>query len=769
MSEHVSGAISEQMLISSILRQENFATAINRGVSADLFHHYKPQFEWIESYYKLHGSTPSVNAFKTRFSGENFEVLKSSESDTAHFSDQVVQEHTRIMIAEYMREGMLRLKKGTDATEILDYFHMGMMGIKKNIGLIDDGDIFSDNTDILMEIEKRRKKYLETGAAGIPSGFVTFDSRTGGFQPGEFHMFCARMGVGKAQPLTANVLTPFGYEKMGNIKVGDKVIGSDGHATKVIAIHPQPYDLEIYNVHINDGTVVPVNGEHLWTVGFPGKGFRVQTTEQLMDRANSKDNNTTINLPSFSSPVEFETDTALKYHPYLLGLLLGDGSFRGKDGLVRMVSYDYGNLVEFFGDSAYKMKRDNHWIIKDAADMAYHYGLMGKFSYEKFIPAPYLQASVEDRIALLQGLMDSDGYNNPTAGCELTTTSEQLRDDLIVLIQSLGGYTTVTERMGSYVKDGVRTETRLNWRVRVKLPGGINPFRLERKNENYTEYTKYVPTRKIVGIERTGIKVPMQCITVEAPDSLYATEGMVLTHNSWLLQKMAASAAQAGHTVQFDALEQTRTQAATRIYSMFSQQDARNDFVARNLMQGHGYDPDEFAAYLVKLQRDVAGRLHVSDGTKGKTTVSTVAAQIERNNPDIVFIDYFGLMGMASRDYMGMGETAADLTQLALQYEIPIVCAAQLNRGGTADDASLETIAGSDEMARYATTISFVRRPAEQVFEMRCEKSRNTGSDFQFYAKFAPERGVFKEVSYETAQDLIEQEKQAAALEVEAS
>ena len=142
---------------------------------------------------------------------------------------------------------------------------------------------------------------------------------------------------------------------------------------------------------------------------------------------------------------------------------------------------------------------------------------------EASIPEEYLFASVDQRVALLQGLLDTDGHVRPKDNnVEFLTVSRRLAEDVRSLIQSLGGTARIREK---------RTTGQLAYRMSVVLPSDVAPFRLSRKASAYHPRTKYQPTRAIVSIERIG-REPAQCIAVDAADHLYVTEQYVVTHNT---------------------------------------------------------------------------------------------------------------------------------------------------------------------------------------------------------------------------------------------
>jgi phosphate starvation-inducible PhoH-like protein len=167
-------------------------------------------------------------------------------------------------------------------------------------------------------------------------------------------------------------------------------------------------------------------------------------------------------------------------------------------------------------------------------------GLTGTRSHTKFIPELYLQNAPGIRIALLQGLLDSDGgpVTQPGRTCRIqyATCSETLRDDVAYLVRSLGGvaYSRCRPAAG-------RTPGRANGRpvahrhdafvMDIRLPSAMQPFRLQRKLDLYNQHGGGRPMRFIDSIEPAG-EAECVCIQVAAADSLYVTDDYLITHNS---------------------------------------------------------------------------------------------------------------------------------------------------------------------------------------------------------------------------------------------
>ena len=168
-------------------------------------------------------------------------------------------------------------------------------------------------------------------------------------------------------------------------------------------------------------------------------------------------------------------------------------------------------------------------------------GLRGCRSWEKFIPMDYAFASVEQRIALLQGLFDTDGYVGGKGCPEFCTTSKRLASDVASLVQSLGGVARVTTKYPRYAYKGDHKSGRVAYRVACRMPSGIIPFRLARKAAAYRPREKYEALRYFDRVEEAGWR-PMVCIAVDAADGLFIVDHCIPTHNTTITRAIASLA-----------------------------------------------------------------------------------------------------------------------------------------------------------------------------------------------------------------------------------
>jgi replicative DNA helicase len=171
---------------------------------------------------------------------------------------------------------------------------------------------------------------------GVPTGFADLDRLTSGFQPGDLVILAARPSMGKAQPLDAPVLTPSGYLAMGEIKAGSLVVGADGKSHRVLAVFPQG-EKPVFRVRFSDGGEAECCDEHLWQTTTrvesrrPGGRGSVKSLAEIRQtlRVVGEPDRLNHRIPTVAPVAFVPRERPLLLAPYLMGLLLGDGSFRG--------------------------------------------------------------------------------------------------------------------------------------------------------------------------------------------------------------------------------------------------------------------------------------------------------------------------------------------------------------------------------------------------------------------------------------------------------
>ena len=385
--------------------------------------------------------------------------------------------------------------------------------------------------------------------------------------------------LGPRGPLAVStpVATPNGWVPIGELQVGDIVFSEHGQLTEVVGISDYEESLT-WEVVFTDGSSVRCDDQHLWKVrrmGTDGKGDwrsmtlnEIRTQKTVGIKGNGRPGALTQRVTAtcelgetpwldsrgypryqipVTQPVEYPA-TELPLDPYLLGALLGDGSLSSNNlslcsadpeivercalGLPedyrfkKVAKYGY-NISHVKGVLAGGKPSIVREILKTL-------GVYGKTSIDKFIPKSYLIASIPDREALLQGLLDTDGTVSSTGGVSFCTTSTALVRDVTELVQSLGGIATQrASQLNTYLnkhQERVRTTTP-SVTLGIKLPDSIKPFYLHRKVQRYSPCTKYLPCRSIKNIcPSTTEKV--RCIEVADNCHTFLTKDYIVSHNS---------------------------------------------------------------------------------------------------------------------------------------------------------------------------------------------------------------------------------------------
>lgn len=367
----------------------------------------------------------------------------------------------------------------------------------------------------------------------------------------------AGVGSGKAQPLDAKLLTPSGWVRMGDAYVGMPIIAGDGSVSHVTGVYPQG-EKDIFRVTMADGGSTECCDEHLWLTTTEQDRKRIargkasvgsvrslcEIRQSLLVRHGIRNHH----VPVAGVAAFVERDVPVD--PYLLGVLLGDGAI-SKGGHVRFSSADAdivaavsllvpeGCVVtkELGENYDYRITRGSKGGAenkKNPLSLALvALGLAGRVSTTKFIPDSYLFSSEQVRLAVLQGLLDTDGWLEGE-GCSVkfTSSSKELADGVDFLCRSLGGVARRTIKRPQYHYKGEKKSGLLAYVVTLSLPPNLQPFRLGRKAAAHKPKTKYAPRARVIdSVELVGVKAA-QCIAIAHPSHLYVTDDFIVTHNT---------------------------------------------------------------------------------------------------------------------------------------------------------------------------------------------------------------------------------------------
>lgn len=330
--------------------------------------------------------------------------------------------------------------------------------------------------------------------------------------------------VGKALDVHTPILTPDGFKKLNNLKVDDTIYGRDGKETTIKFITETMYDHTVYDVEFDNGEIIKADKDHIWTVGYSGcKDKRIDlTTSELVPFIDRKRKQGIAVFVDVCNPIEYDKKQ-LPIDPYTLGVWLGDGN--KCDGRITCYIDDYQNYEDNFPYDVDTLIPDNRSKFTGRFNVKGLNKLIreNNLKNNKHIPSEYIRSSIEDRIELIRGLMDSDGYI-PKKGntCQFYQKNEEFIDNVRFILSTLGVKSTKSVRM---IKE-------CNYYTLTFTPY-FNPFKLKRKYDRYNP--KFHPKLKrhyFVSINECD-SVPVKCIQVDNEDHLFlAGETLIPTHNT---------------------------------------------------------------------------------------------------------------------------------------------------------------------------------------------------------------------------------------------
>lgn len=345
-------------------------------------------------------------------------------------------------------------------------------------------------------------------------------------------------GTGKAQPLHSKVLTPAGFKEMGDMQVGDEVVVPSGGTALVSGVFPQGVR-PVYNVTFRDGRVVEADEDHLWTVEYGAGNKRTRTTAELKNDLTTGTEGRAKWYVRNVEAADLGTWTS-SIDPYSLGVLTGDGGLSGHSVLVTTADEEILNHLRGEVPEGLRVVRaDDKYTYRISGSVPNHPNAwlneirrlgLNTLSVDKALPESIKNVSAADRLALLQGIMDTDGTpaKNGNSG-DFLSGSATLADDVAWLVRSLGGRATVSEKR---VQLDSWDTPRTYYRAYVSLPSHLELFRLERHTSKKNHQGKYNADKlAITSIEFKGYE-PTQCIMVDHPDHEYVTDHFTRTHNT---------------------------------------------------------------------------------------------------------------------------------------------------------------------------------------------------------------------------------------------
>lgn len=648
------------------------------------------------------------DAFLDEFNKSNV-LLKLSDKGFGIFSKIVLDNGKEMVPFEFF--------KNLTCTEVIEFYEgivASMQTTLKDEKLLEECYVEFDDAWI-ESLRNKEEMGVSFGEAGFDiegeeiRTFPFMSANTLGLKPGTLSAWGANSGCGKALPNNTIIPTPIGPRRVGDIRPGDYLFGQNGKPTKVLMIHPQSEPKEIWKVHFKDGRMVECCKDHLWEYRYSGhKGFnyRVETIEQLYNRCGGE-----VQRGKFEFKYAIKLNKAVEYpqkeysvDPYVMGALLGNGYFSSraiqfssgtkelpdllssvlkdivctKSKIVNSKNYTY----DFRPIDNPNRRIKTQVLLKDYPE------LWETRSHTKFIPEEYLYGSIEQRISLLQGLLDTDGSVDAKGRIRFSTTSPKLKDGFVELCRSLGYIATVR------VDNRIRYKSGVCYNIGLLTPKSEKPnlFRLTSKKQKAIEYssiaqrTEFNDHLAIVKIEKTNEKTDMTCFTVDSPDHLFLANDYVVTHNTTYMVTIAMSLASKGEKVVMVTNESKATDLKTLFLTWVINRVFKYEKLSKKRIIAGEFTNEEFE--LIKKAKEY-WKEHYFKKIKIVTlsdadadfSCQMIRRAILREAASVFIVDTMKMTlsdDMADKSWIALIKDVRSLTELAMKYNVIGIITVQL-------------------------------------------------------------------------------------------
>ena len=736
---------SESIVIDSLINNEQYIRKVLPYLKEDYFTNLENKliYNAVRSFFTEYGSVPSAQAVK-----HIVDSRTDIDENTLKACVEIIDKSSTVA------QNMEWLVK---TTEQFCKDRALYNAIKASISIVDDSrkekgvlpQIFSDALAISFDSDlghdylddaEERFEYYNNKENRIPFHIDVLNQATnGGVLRKTLNLWLAGTNVGKAENVDSVILTPSGYCRFGDLLPGDYVFGSDGKPTRVNGTFPQGLQ-DLYQIVFQDGRTVECNAEHLWNVIDNTGTFnrpKTLTTQQMKTRIeNGKKKNSKMFIPLAKPLFYLSRPEKCKVDPYILGLMLGDGCF--KQGTFTTCEEQ---LVEEFVKAGYKTRKLNRYdyriygIRKHLQSIDFDQEL----SCEKSIPEQYQYSTIADREALLQGLIDTDGYVSKHGNIFYSTSSKQLALDVIRLVHNLGGIAKIgREYFPYYTYKTQKKKGKLHYRVDIRLnTDHIIAAKLDRKRKLILSKKKKTNKIAIKSIIKIG-KANQMCISVAAEDSLYLTKNCIVTHNTMLLCDIAANYLLSGLNVMYFTLEVSEMEIAKRI-------DA--NLIDVGLDEIETIPKELFLRRIAQVRnRASTGRIKIKEYPSSSASILEFEHHLnelklkENFVPDVICIDYLTITASSRlkpgsvNSYTYYKAVAEELRALNQKFNSIGWSAMQMNRTGFADsDAGLADASDSFGVPMTADWMCAVIETEELValrqLLFKQEKSRYSNKD----------------------------------------
>jgi len=533
-----------------------------------------------------------------------------------------------------------------------------LYGLSDDSTVVDVSDYMESYFNVLDERLKVSKENEDKadGLQGIPSLVPTLNKYTNGWQAQQLITIGARTGVGKALSLDTPIPTLSGWTTMGELNIGDKVLGRDGKPTTVVNATEVQLERKCYHVIFNNGETITADADHRWITETSDSNGQesVKTTQEIFETLHNVKGSPNHYI-SATSPINFGLKE-LPVEPYYLGYRI------------------YHN---------------------DIKDIFPNFDIYDLNSIEKdFIPAVYLRSSVNQRKSLLRGIVDGLKKSNISDEIILEFEKKELSESVFELLSSLGLIAFISESNSKI-------------EIRFSSESYFNLIKNKKNNEKFI-------IESIVEVD----SVPVRCIQVDNEDHMYlAGKAMVPTHNTVFAIMSLVAAARAGKAVLFFSLEMDYPEIIDRIVACMSgvsQSKLKNGRLSEEEVELVVKAQTELKDLKIIIDTDPKATV---DSIRSK---AFKAAQSPTGLDMIIldYLQLITPVGRYSSRQEAVSDMSRNMKLTAKTLNVPIMVLVQLNRAqGDEDDDKLPTldnIRESGAIAMDSDIVVLLHRDATQ-------------------------------------------------------
>ncbi|UPQ78579.1 replicative DNA helicase [Flavobacterium azooxidireducens] len=666
---------------------------------------------------------------KLEIAGGDFYLIQLTQkiSSSAH-----IEFHARIVLQKYIMRRLITISaeiaqdaydETTDVFDLLDkaeskLYEVTQGNIKRS----------SETAQSLVIQAKKRIEEIanKEGLSGVATGFDKLDKVTSGWQPSDLIIIAARPGMGKCLGKGTNVLMFDGtLKKVEDIAPGELLMGDDSNPRMVKSIARGRE--KMYWIHQNKAISYRVNESHILSLkrsrnegGYKKGDVLNITVKDYLEKSEKFKSN----YKGYKVAVDF-SEKPVSLEPYYLGLWLGDGHSYSQ----RITNID-AEVIHYLEDYANRL--ESELVVYEQVDKTNGYGIVNRNKHtseefstciqtelrklnliqNKHIPQSYLINSKQNRLELLGGIIDADGYYTSEFNCfEIVQKDEKLARQIKFLCDSLGYRTSLKKKKTSIKSTGFEGEA-----FRLRIFGNINeiPTKIERKKAR--EWNSKVDWKV------TGIKVEFDCVDdyygfeIDG-NRLFLLEDMTVTHNTAFVLSMARNMAIDFHQpVAVFSLEMSSVQLITRLIS--SETGLSSEKLRTGKLEKH-----EWEQLSVKVKNLEKAPLFIDDTPS--LSIFDLRAKARRLSSQhgikLIIVDYLQLMtaggggkGGGNRE-QEISTISRNLKALAKELSVPVIALSQLSRAvetrGSSKRPLLSDLRESGAIEQDADIVSFIYRP----------------------------------------------------------